>query len=117
MRSFNKSIGHIPVLISDFRKIFPKISGIWVDGTFGFGGYSKYLLEAGVEKLIVIDVDPDVKQHIDNLQAKWPSKIDFHISNFIKIKNILKNLDIKHIDGELLAVSYTHQTLPTNREV
>ena len=64
MHSFNKSIGHIPVLISDFRKIFPKISGIWVDGTFGFGGYSKYLLEAGVEKLIVIDVDPDVKQHI-----------------------------------------------------
>ena len=55
MHSFNKSIGHIPVLISDFRKIFPEISGIWVDGTFGFGGYSKYLLEAGVEKLIVID--------------------------------------------------------------
>ena len=50
MHSFNKSIGHIPVLISDFRKIFPKISGIWVDGTFGFGGYSKYLLEAGVKK-------------------------------------------------------------------
>ena len=65
MHSFNKSIGHIPVLISDFRKLFPKISGIWVDGTFGFGGYSKYLLEAGVEKLIVIDVDPDVKQHIN----------------------------------------------------
>ena len=78
MHSFNKSIGHIPVLISDFRKLFPKISGIWVDGTFGFGGYSKYLLEAGVEKLIVIDVDPDVKQHINNLQAEWPSKIDFH---------------------------------------
>ena len=85
MHSFNKSIGHIPVLISDFRKIFPKISGIWVDGTFGFGGYSKYLLEAGVEKLIVVDVDPDVKQYIDNLQAKWPSKIDFHISNLRSI--------------------------------
>ena len=111
MHSFNKSIGHIPVLISDFRKIFPKISGIWVDGTFGFGGYSKYLLEAGVEKLIVIDVDPDVKQHIDNLQAKWPSKIDFHISNFIKIKNILKNLDINHIDGVLLDIGVSSMQL------
>ena len=111
MHSFNKSIGHIPVLISDFRKIFPKISGIWVDGTFGFGSYSKYLLEAGVEKLIVIDVDPDVKQHIDNLQAKWPSKIDFHISNFIKIKNILKNLDIKRIDGVLLDIGVSSMQL------
>ena len=111
MHSFNKSIGHIPVLISDFKKLFPKISGIWVDGTFGFGGYSKYLLEAGVEKLIVIDVDPDVKQHIDNLQAKWPSKIDFHISNFIKIKNILKNFEIKHIDGVLLDIGVSSMQL------
>ena len=53
MHPLNKSIGHIPVLISDFRKLFPKINGIWVDGTFGFGGYSKYLLEAGVEKFIL----------------------------------------------------------------
>ena len=111
MHSFNKSIGHIPVLISDFRKIFPKISGIWVDGTFGFGGYSKYLLEAGVEKLVVIDVDPDVKQHIIKLQAKWPSKIDFRLSNFIKIKNILKNLDIKYIDGVLLDIGVSSMQL------
>ena len=32
MHSFNKSIGHIPVLISDFRKIFQKlvVSGLMV---------------------------------------------------------------------------------------
>ena len=111
MHSLNKSTEHIPVLISDFRNLFPKISGIWVDGTFGFGGYSNYLLEAGVEKLIAIDLDPDVKQHINNLQTKWPSKIDFYISNFIEIKNILKKLEIKHIDGVLLDLGVSSMQL------
>ena len=111
MHSFNTSIEHVPVLISDFRNLFPKISGIWVDGTFGFGGYSDYLLEAGVEKLIVIDVDPDVKQHINKLQTKWPSKIDFYISNFIEMKKILKNLELKNIDGVLLDIGVSSMQL------
>ena len=111
MHYLNKSIEHVPVLISDFRNLFPKISGTWVDGTFGFGGYSDYLLKAGVEKLIVIDVDPDVKQHINKLQIKWPNKIDFYISNFIEMKNILKNLEIKHIDGVLLDIGVSSMQL------
>ena len=49
MQSFNKTIDHVPVLISDFKKLFPTISGVWVDGTFGFGSYSDYLLEAGAK--------------------------------------------------------------------
>ena len=102
MHPLNKTTEHVPVLISDFRKLFPKISGVWVDGTFGSGGYSNYLLKAGAKKLVVIDLDPDVKQYINNLQIKWPSKIDFYISNLIEIKNILKKLEIQHIDGVLL---------------
>ena len=86
MHPFNKSIGHIPVLISDFRKIFPKISGIWVDGTFGFGSYSKYLLEAGVEKLIVIDIGYSSSS----------------VGSFI-ISNISNKLDIK-IQTELFCL-------------
>ena len=49
MYSFNKNIGHTPVLISEFKNLFPEVKGVWVDGTFGFGGYSEYLLNAGAK--------------------------------------------------------------------
>ena len=111
MHSYNKSIDHVPVLISDFKNLFPKITGIWVDGTFGFGGYSNYLLEAGAKKLVVIDLDPDVKGYVDKLETKWPNKIDFYISNFVEIKNILKNLEIQDIDGVLLDIGVSSMQL------
>lgn len=111
MHPLNKTTEHVPVLISDFRKLFPKISGVWVDGTFGSGGYSNYLLKAGAKKLVVIDLDPDVKQYINELNTKWPNKIDFYISNFTEMKKILKNLEINNIDGVLLDIGVSSMQL------
>tara|TARA_B100000963_G_C22059953_1_gene423385 strand:+ start:255 stop:491 length:237 start_codon:yes stop_codon:yes gene_type:complete len=76
MLPINDKIEHVPVLISDFKNLFPGIKGIWVDGTFGFGGYSDYLLKAGAKKLIVLDIDPDVKKYVKRLESKWPNKIN-----------------------------------------
>lgn len=36
------------------------VAGIWVDGTFGAGGYTRRLLEAGAGTVIGIDRDPQV---------------------------------------------------------
>jgi DNA-binding transcriptional regulator/RsmH inhibitor MraZ len=38
--------------------------GVWIDGTFGAGGYSRGLLEAGAERVIAIDRDPR--------SSRWP---------------------------------------------
>ena len=100
-----------------YKNLFPKITGIWVDGTFGFGGYSNYLLEAGAKKLVVIDLDPDVKGYVDKLETKWPNKIDFYISNFVEIKNILKNLEIQDIDGVLLDIGVSSMQLDKSLRV
>ena len=37
---------HIPVLLNDFVGQLKPFSGVWIDGTFGDGGYSKMLLES-----------------------------------------------------------------------
>ena len=34
------------------------VQGVWLDGTFGAGGYTRGLLEAGAEKVIAVDRDP-----------------------------------------------------------
>jgi len=49
---------HIPVLLRPLLAAVAPVSGVWVDGTFGAGGYARGLLEAGADRVIGIDRDP-----------------------------------------------------------
>ena len=50
---------HIPVLLSEVvAGIAPKDDGIYVDATFGAGGYSSAVLDAANSKVYGIDRDP-----------------------------------------------------------
>ena len=39
---------HIPVLLRPLLRAIAPVEGVWLDGTFGAGGYSRALLEAGL---------------------------------------------------------------------
>lgn len=49
---------HIPVLLRPLLKAVAPVSGRWLDGTFGAGGYTRGLLEAGADQVIGVDRDP-----------------------------------------------------------
>jgi len=49
---------HIPVLLRPILKNVGEISGRWLDGTFGAGGYSRALLDAGAAHVTGVDRDP-----------------------------------------------------------
>ena len=51
---------HIPVLLQPILAQCAPVGGVWLDGTYGFGGYSRGLLAAGAARVIGIDQDPDV---------------------------------------------------------
>ena len=51
---------HIPVLLRPLLKAVAPVSGLWLDGTFGAGGYARGLLEAGADCVIGVDRDPSV---------------------------------------------------------
>ena len=51
---------HVPVLIDPLIRAVEPVTGIWVDGTFGAGGYTRRLLDAGASQVIAIDRDPRV---------------------------------------------------------
>lgn len=51
---------HIPVLLRPLLQAVAPVSGVWVDGTFGAGGYARGLLGAGADLVIGIDRDPSV---------------------------------------------------------
>ena len=52
------SAPHIPVLLGPILKAADPISGRWLDGTFGAGGYTRALLDAGADSVIAVDRDP-----------------------------------------------------------
>lgn len=58
--SARNSDPHIPVLLDSILEACAPINGVWLDGTFGAGGYSRGLLEAGAKRVIGVDRDPMV---------------------------------------------------------
>ena len=58
---------HIPVLLDAILAACAPISGVWLDGTFGAGGYARGLLEAGADRVIGVDRDPMVFE----MAADW----------------------------------------------
>ena len=49
---------HTPVLLRPILAAVTPVSGLWLDGTFGAGGYTRGLLEAGAATVIGVDRDP-----------------------------------------------------------
>ena len=58
---------HIPVLLRPILAAVAPVSGVWLDGTFGAGGYARGLLDAGAATVIGIDRDPSAFA----LAASW----------------------------------------------
>ncbi len=68
---------HAPVLLEEVLAALSPIAGSRiVDGTFGAGGYSRALLQAGAE-VIGIDRDPTVRPHADALKAEFADRFTF----------------------------------------
>jgi 16S rRNA (cytosine1402-N4)-methyltransferase len=58
MEQADTSAPHIPVLLAPILKAADPISGRWLDGTFGAGGYTRALLDAGADSVVAVDRDP-----------------------------------------------------------
>ena len=77
---------HIPVLIEPIIENISPVTGVWVDATFGAGGYTRALLEAGAEFVFAIDRDPSTFSMAEKWSSQYPGKIKF-------IKDVFSNLE------------------------
>ena len=103
--------GHIPVLLSDFSSLLPQVSGIWIDGTFGFGGYSNRLLASGASKVIAIDLDPDVLSRAHNLEQIWPNRFKILTGNFCQMGQLVTKLGVTRVSGVIMDLGLSSMQL------
>lgn len=84
---------HISVLLRPLIKAVAPVSGVWLDGTFGAGGYAKALLEAGADKVIGVDRDPLAFEMAAPWASAYGDRLELVQGTFSKLDDYGKDLD------------------------
>ncbi|MDB4197895.1 16S rRNA (cytosine(1402)-N(4))-methyltransferase RsmH [Ascidiaceihabitans sp.] len=84
---------HIPVLINSILKACGPIDGRWLDGTFGAGGYTKQLLDAGADHVMGVDRDPLAFELAEPWVGDYGDRITLQQGVFSRMDEYAQNLD------------------------
>ena len=111
----NISFSHKPVLLDEvIDGLCIKPDGIYVDGTLGGAGHSYEIakkLDSGL--LIGIDQDSDAISAAGERLKVFGDKCRIVKSNYENMEDVLKELDIKEVDGILLDLGVSSYQLDT----
>ena len=94
MKTQNSSLelSHFPVMLSEVINISsPQKGGLFIDCTFGGGGYSKALLNFPKTKVIGLDRDKSVSIIAKGLEKKFKNRFKFYQTKFSQINSIFKD--------------------------
>lgn len=94
---------HIPVLLREvIEALAPRDNGIYVDATFGRGGYSRALLTAGKTKVYGIDRDPIAVKVGDKLVDEFKPRFKILQGPFGAMDILLAGEQVEKVDGVAL---------------
>ena len=97
------ALDHIPVLLAEvIEALAAKADGVYLDGTFGAGGYSTALLEAAPCVVWAIDRDPEALARGDALAARFPGRLNLLQGRFGDMAELLSARGITGVDGVAL---------------
>lgn len=76
---------HVPVLLRPLLAAVAPVSGLWLDGTFGAGGYARGLLQAGAARVIGVDRDPSVFAMAEGWAAPYGDRLTLVQGTFSRL--------------------------------
>ena len=82
----------------------PRDGGIYVDGTFGAGGYTRAILEKARCKAVAIDRDPDAIRAGQALAQRYAGRLTLVEGRFGDMQALLAGIGITEADGVVLDV-------------
>jgi 16S rRNA (cytosine1402-N4)-methyltransferase len=95
--------GHVPVLLAEaVAALGPHDGALYLDGTFGAGGYSRALLEAARCRVVAFDRDPDAVKRGADLARRYPDRLTLIEGRFSEMESLLKPLGIAAVSGVAL---------------
>ena len=96
---------HHPVLLKAvIAAINPRAQAIYVDGTFGGGGYSRELLETTDCSVFGIDRDPDACARGASMAQEFNGRLSMIHGRFGDMDRLLASHNVSNIDGIMLDI-------------
>ena len=93
-------LSHVPVLRDEAVRMLAPASGkIYLDGTFGGGGYARAILESADCRLIAVDRDPAAVARGRELAAHYPGRLQICEGRISKIIDLLGAAGVTALDG------------------
>ncbi|QFT60374.1 Ribosomal RNA small subunit methyltransferase H [Sulfitobacter sp. THAF37] len=84
---------HTPVLLRPLLAAVAPVSGVWLDGTFGAGGYTRGLLDAGADRVIAVDRDPLAFEMAQGWAGDYGARITMQRGVFSRMDDYGQDLD------------------------
>ena len=97
------SMPHVPVLLKEvLDTLNPRDGGIYVDGTFGAGGYARAILGAAACEVWGIDRDPDVIKRARTMEGEFQGRLHVVEGRFGDMFELLSAEGVSSVDGVAL---------------
>ena len=105
-------LSHFPVMVNEVVSFLePKREKIYLDCTFGQGGYSRKILESAKCKVYAIDRDLNSNKYAKILSQKFNTRFTFRNAKFSELPFFLNKNNIKDIDGMVLDLGVSNTQL------
>ncbi len=96
-------VGHVPVLLGEvLAALEPRDDALYVDGTFGGGGYSRALLNAADCKVTAIDRDPDAVARGADMAKEFPDRLVVLHGRIGDMDAVLGGPGVSPVDGGIV---------------
>jgi 16S rRNA (cytosine1402-N4)-methyltransferase len=103
--------GHAPVLLREMlAALAVRAGGVYLDGTFGAGGYSRAILQAGAARVFAIDRDPTAVARGRELATRWPNLTVLE-GRFGDMAELLGAHGMRQLDGVVLDLGVSSMQL------
>lgn len=103
---------HIPVMLADVLEVLqPRDGGVYVDGTFGAGGYTRAILGSADCAVLAIDRDPSAILRGRDLQSKFAGRLTLIEGRFGDMAHLVRELGHETVDGVVLDLGVSSMQL------
>ena len=94
---------HVPVLLAEvLAALAPRDDALYLDGTFGAGGYSRALLDAARCRVVAIDRDPAAVARGAALKERYPGRLTLIEGRFSEMDRLAAAHGMTAVDGVTL---------------
>ncbi|MBX3447861.1 MAG: 16S rRNA (cytosine(1402)-N(4))-methyltransferase RsmH [Parvibaculaceae bacterium] len=99
------NVPHVPVMLADVLDVLkPRDGGIYVDGTFGAGGYTRAILGAADCAVLAIDRDPSAILRGRALATEFAGRLTLIEGCFGDMERLVHALGHESVDGVVLDI-------------